>query len=1014
MENQLVLRNPFWVSLLILYSMSLGSISAQESTAIADLEGLVLQGDRYASQLKSVKAEGAYDEAWSIAKATLPADDIRLLRLEMRRFIYPLEYESVEFEDYLTDLDRRFRLHPNTEAVDYAMLHFQYGLMHGFRNNSHESLAHYETAENYWNEQSGPVALHYQDWKLGTLYSNLGKANKDLGRFDLARQYYQWAYDLLKKNDCPQLQAVVLGNQALEDEREYAYQRAVDRNEEALRILADAVPADNYFLNNIRNNLGVVYFKINEMDKAREAHRNVLSTYEKNSPVPVGVVTDAHLQLGNVERLLKHYDRALNHLNDAYAQEQLRDQPNLYRIEQQLAAVHTSLGDSENARLFNDRALDHVIAYYGSLHHSEVASQYLMMAESGLKLEDLDRTEIALKETKSILDFTNQQEAFSTIPNWEILLDYYLLRTQFEIARYRETGQKTYLEQGATTCREATNTIERLRANMMNRSSRVALQRNFYEINRHGLTIHLLLDADQPNQGHREQSFAYAERQHHNLLYEDGQRAATASEQARELMQRINHYEDQLYDELSYGTDAYPDVVADMKHRLYLAKEELRIKQQGESLTFDAIDFNATYQWLSERNDEYTIVEYAEGVDSTYAFVFGGGEVSVHSLGAKEEIARRAEELTKRLRDYPTPKESEKDRHQKWQRFLSSAHGLYERVMQPLADKLTEQIVVIPTPPLANIPFDVLVKKPASGEKGTPDYLILDHVFSVAYSGRLLKQHQVEEPSTESEGGILGFAPSYELDAVAMKRFAETKDGHDLPPNMELFSLKHNQKEVKKLVKSYGGEALTGRSATEQQFRERLSDYSIVHVAAHAFANERNGDRSRLAFAHDPDAPKGQQANLYASEVMTLDCSNNALITLSACETNAGEYKLGEGVIGMAHGFVQAGAQSVIATQWVVDDRATEQLMLAFYQKLSEGFPKDKAMSFVKRAFLRSHSVEEMRHPYFWAAPVVIGDVRPVDHYLSGSTPLPYRRILIFGLIGLAITGILVIGFRYF
>jgi hypothetical protein len=56
------------------------------------------------------------------------------------------------------------------------------------------------------------------------------------------------------------------------------------------------------------------------------------------------------------------------------------------------------------------------------------------------------------------------------------------------------------------------------------------------------------------------------------------------------------------------------------------------------------------------------------------------------------------------------------------------------------------------------------------------------------------------------------------------------------------------------------------------------------------------------------------------------------LVMLSACSTGLGKEVRGEGLVGMAGGFMDAGWPGVIASLWKVDDRATSELMAKFYQ----------------------------------------------------------------------------------
>ena len=78
--------------------------------------------------------------------------------------------------------------------------------------------------------------------------------------------------------------------------------------------------------------------------------------------------------------------------------------------------------------------------------------------------------------------------------------------------------------------------------------------------------------------------------------------------------------------------------------------------------------------------------------------------------------------------------------------------------------------------------------------------------------------------------------------------------------------------------------------------------------------------------------------------------------------------------MGLTRAFMYAGAPRVICSLWKVDDKATQALMVKFYELWS---PKEGAglgaAAALKRAqaFVKSH--EKWKHPYYWAAWVLWG-----------------------------------------
>ena len=108
-------------------------------------------------------------------------------------------------------------------------------------------------------------------------------------------------------------------------------------------------------------------------------------------------------------------------------------------------------------------------------------------------------------------------------------------------------------------------------------------------------------------------------------------------------------------------------------------------------------------------------------------------------------------------------------------------------------------------------------------------------------------------------------------------------------------------------------------------------------------------------------------------EASLLNLQGTELVILSACESGAGEVKIGEGVMSLRRAFRIAGAETVLASHWKVNDEATSRLMTEFMRRWRAGEPRVKAWREAQLALLRS---EKFSNPYYWAAFTLTGQWR--------------------------------------
>lgn len=170
-----------------------------------------------------------------------------------------------------------------------------------------------------------------------------------------------------------------------------------------------------------------------------------------------------------------------------------------------------------------------------------------------------------------------------------------------------------------------------------------------------------------------------------------------------------------------------------------------------------------------------------------------------------------------------------------------------------------------------------------------------------------------------------------------------------------------------------------------RSWSDRDTDGASARGPVHVGANEVVRGMSpmllcglALAGANQPADMCGRVPGLMtAEELSTLDLARCELAVLSACDTNVGERRAGQGVASLQRALHMAGAKSVVTSLWKVPDGATAELMLDFYRRLwVEGKSKQQALWEAKLR-LRD-ALDERGAPLYttrdWAAWVLTGE----------------------------------------
>ncbi|MBI3357359.1 MAG: CHAT domain-containing protein [Nitrospirae bacterium] len=166
--------------------------------------------------------------------------------------------------------------------------------------------------------------------------------------------------------------------------------------------------------------------------------------------------------------------------------------------------------------------------------------------------------------------------------------------------------------------------------------------------------------------------------------------------------------------------------------------------------------------------------------------------------------------------------------------------------------------------------------------------------------------------------------------------------------------------EVRMVHQLFGGALLLNKDflvlAVETELKEK--SFSMVHIASHG--QFENDPRNSFLLAYDEKLTM-DRLDQFVSRMKYRD-EPLALLTLSACETAAGDDRAALGLAGVA---IKAGARSALATLWFISDEASSVLVMDFYRQLRDA-SLSKATA-LQRAQLKLLEHPMFQHPAYWA-----------------------------------------------
>lgn len=431
--------------------------------------------------------------------------------------------------------------------------------------------------------------------------------------------------------------------------------------------------------------------------------------------------------------------------------------------------------------------------------------------------------------------------------------------------------------------------------------------------------------------------------------------------------------------------------------RLRQEREEIATKILEASPRFAALQYPQplTFAEAREALDPGTVMlSYSVGEEDTDLFVLRRDQaLQVHTLAIGEEELRQKIErfhclVTKEIK-------SNTDRED----ITKILTDLYPILVDPAATEIDkgERVVVVPDGPLHLLPFNALVRELGGGEEKTRQYLVewkpLHSVISATVYAQLVQARtQGKPPPAQTQVELVAFGDPHYPASLKTQKLATISDVRVRSMSEQgLFDwdpLPYSRREVEEIARLFTAKNVQiylGEEATEERVKALDQKARVLHFATHGYLDQRSPLDSGLALTI-PETLTDDRENgiLQMWEILESVRIDADLVVLSACDSGLGHEQGGEGLIGLTRAFLYAGAHSVAATLWKVEDRATAELMKRFYRYLRAGKPKDEALRAAQMELIRG-PIEvtdesgrlvksEVSAPYYWAAFQIFGD----------------------------------------
>jgi CHAT domain-containing protein len=346
--------------------------------------------------------------------------------------------------------------------------------------------------------------------------------------------------------------------------------------------------------------------------------------------------------------------------------------------------------------------------------------------------------------------------------------------------------------------------------------------------------------------------------------------------------------------------------------------------------------------------DHQALVELFSGDSAVYLFYISSKQTVLHKID-KKSFDGLSQSFTRFLSSFPLLNKN-------FSAFSEVSQQLYQLMFADI--ELPHGRIII-SPDGEYFPFEALITKP-----GSVNYFLNDFAVSYTYSARWLL-NDFGNKSTSTGKSFLGVAPVRFMNGLPVLSGSD----ESLSRIQNLFSQ---------------STMLIAGNATKKNFIDQFANYRIIQLYTHSAFN-RSMTEPTIYFA---------DSSLTISELFYGKRPATSLVFLAACETALGDLHPGEGVFSFNRAFAALGIPSAVSNLWEVDSRSSYKLTELFYKYVAEGLPLDVSLQKAKLEYLSMPGLEN-KLPYFWSAPILVGQTNEITFEKSSWKWLGLVALLI-------------------